>query len=92
VPTHPGLVASDLDVDITREKKQTNTLRASTADEGIRVIPPPLLSLEQAIEFISFISDDELLEVTSKHLCVRKKVRRGRTCARRFLGRREDAQ
>jgi GTP-binding protein len=61
---------NDLDVNITREKKQTN-MRASTADEAIRLIPPRLLSLEQAIEFIN---DDELVEVTPKHVRVRKKV------------------
>jgi GTP-binding protein len=61
---------NDLDVNITREKKQTN-MRASTADEAIRLIPPRQLSLEQAIEFIN---DDELVEVTPKHLRVRKKT------------------
>jgi GTP-binding protein len=61
---------NDLDVNITREKKQTN-MRASTADEGIRLIPPQKLSLELAIEFIN---DDELVEVTPKSLRVRKKV------------------
>jgi GTP-binding protein len=61
---------SDMDVNITREKKQTN-MRASSADEAIRLIPPRRLSLEQAIEFIN---DDELVEVTPKHLRVRKRV------------------
>jgi GTP-binding protein len=61
---------SDMDVNITREKKQTN-MRASTADEALRLIPPRLLSLEQAIEFIN---DDELVEVTPKYLRLRKKV------------------
>jgi GTP-binding protein len=61
---------NDLDVNITREKKQTN-MRASTADEGIRLIPPRQLSLEQAIEFIN---DDELVEVTPNHLRLRKRV------------------
>jgi GTP-binding protein len=61
---------NDLDVNITREKKQTN-MRASTADESIRLIPPRRLSLEQAIEFIN---DDELVEVTPKHLRLRKKI------------------
>ncbi len=60
----------DLDVNITREKKQTN-MRASSADEAIRLIPPRLLSLEQAIEFIN---DDELVEVTPRRLRVRKRV------------------
>ena len=62
--------ANDLDVNITREKKQTN-MRASTADETIRLIPPRRLSLEQAVEFIN---DDELVEVTPKSLRLRKKV------------------
>jgi GTP-binding protein len=62
--------ASDMDVNITREKKQTN-MRASSADEGIRLIPPRQLSLEQAIEFINA---DELVEVTPTHLRVRKRV------------------
>jgi GTP-binding protein len=61
---------NDLDVNITREKKQTN-MRASTADEGLRLIPPRRLSLEQAIEFIN---DDELVEVTPNFLRIRKKV------------------
>jgi GTP-binding protein len=61
---------SDMDVNITREKKQTN-MRASTADEAIRLIPPRQLSLETAIEFIN---DDELVEVTPKSLRVRKKI------------------
>jgi GTP-binding protein len=61
---------NDLDVNITREKKQTN-MRASTAEEGIRLIPPRQLSLEQAIEFIN---DDELVEITPQHLRLRKRV------------------
>jgi GTP-binding protein len=61
---------NDLDVNITREKKQTN-MRASSADEAIRLIPPRLLNLEQAVEFIN---DDELVEVTPKALRVRKRI------------------
>ena len=61
---------SDMDVNITREKKQTN-MRASSADEAIRLIPPRKLSLEQAVEFIN---DDELVEVTPTDLRVRKRV------------------
>ncbi|HWB16762.1 MAG TPA: translational GTPase TypA [Vicinamibacterales bacterium] len=61
---------SDMDVNITKEKKQTN-MRASTADEAIRLIPPRQMNLEQAIEFIN---DDELVEVTPKFLRLRKKV------------------
>jgi GTP-binding protein len=61
---------NDLDVNITKEKKQTN-MRASTADEAIRIVPPRLMGLEQAIEFIN---DDELVEITPKHIRLRKKV------------------
>jgi GTP-binding protein len=61
---------NDLDVNVTKEKKQTN-MRASTADEAIRLIPPRKLSLEQAIEFIN---DDELVEVTPKSIRLRKKI------------------
>ena len=61
---------NDLDVNITKEKKQTN-MRASSADEAIRLIPPRKMGLEQAIEFIN---DDELVEVTPKNLRLRKRV------------------
>ncbi len=46
-------------------------MRASTADEAIRIVPPRKLSLEQAIEFIN---DDELVEVTPKSIRLRKRV------------------
>ena len=62
--------ANDLDVNVTKEKKQTN-MRASTADEAIRLVPPRVLGLEQAIEFIN---DDELVEVTPKSIRVRKRI------------------
>src|SRR5437899_1584942 len=61
---------TDLDVNVVREKKLTN-MRASTADEAIRLIPFKQLNLEQAIEFIA---DDEFVEVTPKSLRLRKKV------------------
>ncbi|MCX6551052.1 MAG: translational GTPase TypA [Acidobacteria bacterium] len=60
----------DLDVNVTKEKKQTN-MRASTADEAIRLIPPRVLGLEQAIEFIN---DDELVEITPKSIRLRKRI------------------
>jgi len=60
----------DLDVNVVREKKLTN-MRASTADEAIRLVPYKALNLEQAIEFIA---DDEFVEVTPKTLRLRKKV------------------
>ena len=61
---------NDLDVNVVREKKLTN-MRASTADEAIRLVPFKNLNLEQAIEFIA---DDELVEVTPKSLRLRKKI------------------
>jgi len=61
---------NDLDVNITKEKKQTN-MRASSADEAIRIVPPRIMGLEQAIEFIN---DDELVEITPKNIRLRKKV------------------
>jgi len=61
---------ADLDVNVVREKKLTN-MRASTADEAIRLVPYRNLNLEQAIEFIA---DDEFVEVTPKSLRLRKKV------------------
>ena len=75
-PVYEGMIigenarASDMDVNVTKEKKQTN-MRASTADEAIRLVPPRLLSLEQAIEFIN---DDELVEVTPKSIRLRKRI------------------
>jgi len=61
---------NDLDVNCVREKKLTN-MRASTADEAIRLVPFRTLNLEQAIEFIA---EDELVEVTPKLLRLRKKT------------------
>jgi len=61
---------TDLDVNAVREKKLTN-MRASTADEAIRLVPFRQLNLEQAIEFIA---DDEFIEITPKSLRLRKKV------------------
>jgi GTP-binding protein len=75
-PVYEGMIvgenarANDLDVNVTKEKKQTN-MRASTADEAIRLIPPRLLGLEQAIEFIN---DDEFVEVTPTTIRLRKRI------------------
>lgn len=60
----------DMEVNVTKEKKQTN-MRSSSADEAIRLIPHRQLSLEQAIEFIA---DDEYVEITPKTIRLRKKV------------------
>jgi GTP-binding protein len=64
---------NDMDVNVTKEKKQTN-MRASTADEAIRLVPPRRLGLEQAIEFIN---DDELVEVTPSSIRLRKRILAG---------------
>jgi GTP-binding protein len=62
--------AADLDVNIVKEKKLTN-MRASTADEAIRLVSPRILNLEQAIEFVR---EDEFVEVTPQSIRLRKKV------------------
>ncbi|MBV6433448.1 MAG: GTP-binding protein TypA/BipA [Bryobacteraceae bacterium] len=61
---------NDLDVNIVKEKKLTN-MRSSTADEAIRLVPPRLLNLEQALEFIR---EDEFVEVTPGSIRLRKKI------------------
>ncbi|MFZ0464421.1 MAG: translational GTPase TypA [Candidatus Acidiferrales bacterium] len=61
---------ADMDVNVTKEKKQTN-MRASTADEAIRLVPHRVLTLEMAIEFIA---DDEFVEITPQSIRLRKKV------------------
>ncbi len=61
---------NDLDVNVVREKKLTN-MRASSADDAIRLVPYKAMNLEQTIEFIA---DDELVEVTPKSLRLRKKI------------------
>jgi GTP-binding protein len=62
--------ADDMDVNPTKEKKQTN-IRQSTAEELVRLIPPRALSLEQALEFIR---EDECVEVTPNHVRLRKVI------------------
>jgi GTP-binding protein len=60
----------DMIVNPTKEKKKTN-IRAAGADEGIRLTPPIILNLEQALEFID---DDELVEITPQSIRLRKKL------------------
>jgi GTP-binding protein len=60
----------DIDVNIVKEKKLTN-MRASTSDDAIRLVPPRLLSLDQAIEFIR---NDEFVEATPQSIRLRKRV------------------
>ncbi len=60
----------DIEVNVCKTKHLTNT-RSSGADEALKLVPPKILSLEQAMEFID---TDELLEVTPKSLRIRKKI------------------
>ena len=75
-PVYEGMIVgensreNDLDVNVIKEKKLTN-VRASGTDEALRLVPPRLLSLEQALEFIK---EDELVEVTPQSIRLRKRV------------------
>ena len=60
----------DIELNVCKKKQLTNT-RSSSADEALRLTPPKILSLEQALDFID---TDELLEVTPEHLRIRKKI------------------
>ncbi len=60
----------DIELNVCKKKQLTNT-RSSSADEALRLVPPKILSLEQALEFID---TDELLEVTPQNLRIRKKI------------------
>ncbi len=62
--------AEDIELNVCKKKQLTNT-RSSSADEALRLVPPKVLSLEQALEFID---TDELLEVTPDNLRIRKKI------------------
>jgi GTP-binding protein len=73
-PVYEGMIvgensrAEDMDVNIAREKKQTN-VRAAGSDDTVKLVPPRVLSLEHALEFIAA---DEAVEVTPHHLRLRK--------------------
>lgn len=60
----------DIELNVCKKKQLTNT-RSSSADEALRLTPPKILSLEQALDFID---TDELLEVTPENLRIRKKI------------------
>ena len=62
--------AEDIELNVCKTKHLTNT-RSSSADEALRLTPPKILSLEQALDFID---TDELLEVTPESLRIRKKI------------------
>jgi GTP-binding protein len=75
-PVYEGMVvgmnakAGDIVVNVCK-KKQMSNMRSSSSDEALRLVTPIILSLEQALEFLS---DDELLEVTPKSMRIRKKI------------------
>lgn len=62
--------AEDIEINVCKKKHLTNT-RSSSADEALTLVPPRILSLEQAIDFIDV---DELLEVTPENLRIRKRI------------------
>ncbi len=76
VPVYEGMVVGespkqgDIVVNVCKRKHMTNT-RASGSDDALRLIPPKVMSLEEALEFVN---EDELVEVTPKSLRIRKKI------------------
>ena len=60
----------DIEINVCKKKHLTNT-RSSSADEALTLVPPKILSLEQALDFIE---TDELLEVTPESLRIRKRI------------------
>jgi GTP-binding protein len=78
---------ADIDANVTKEKKQTN-MRASTADEAIRLIPHRVVTIETAIEFIA---EDEYVEITPLSIRLRKKILDPKRRPRRWQHAREDS-
>ena len=76
VPVYEGMVVGlharddDLVVNVCKEKKQTN-VRSSTSDIAVKLTPPMLMSLEEALDFIA---EDEVVEVTPKNMRLRKRI------------------
>ncbi|MBS7175600.1 MAG: translational GTPase TypA, partial [Clostridiales bacterium] len=76
VPVYEGMIvgqspkAEDLVVNVCKKKQLTN-MRASGSDDALRLVPPKIMSLEQALEFIA---DDELVEVTPENIRLRKAI------------------
>lgn len=62
--------AEDIELNVCKTKHLTNT-RSSSADDALKLVPPKVLSLEEALDFID---TDELLEITPKNLRIRKKI------------------
>ena len=76
VPVYAGQVigenARELDMDVNPcKKKHVTNMRSSSSDEAVRLTPPRILSLEQALEWIN---DDELVEVTPENIRIRKTI------------------
>jgi GTP-binding protein len=75
-PVYEGMVVGrnpkndDIVVNVCKKKHVTN-MRASGADDSLRLVPPVQMSLEQ---FLEFVSDDELIEITPKNIRLRKRV------------------
>ncbi len=75
-PVYEGMIIgenskeNDIDVNVTKEKKLTN-IRASGSDDALLLIPPRMMNLDNALEFIK---EDELVEVTPNSIRLRKKV------------------
>ncbi len=76
VPVYRGMIVGsspkglDIDVNVCRKKQQTN-VRASGSDEALRLSPPNIMSLEEALEFIG---EDELIEITPSNFRMRKRI------------------
>lgn len=76
VPVYTGMIVGenpkglDIDVNVCRKKQQSN-VRSSGADDSLRLSPPDIMSLEEALEFIE---DDELIEITPENFRIRKKI------------------
>lgn len=75
-PVYEGMVVGmspkgiEIEVSVTKKKKQSN-VRASGSDEALKLSPPRIMSLENALEFIE---DDELIEITPHNMRIRKKI------------------
>lgn len=75
-PVYEGMIVGespkvgDIAVNVCK-KKQLTAIRSTGADEALRLVPPKIMSLEEAIEFIA---DDELMEVTPRSLRLRKRI------------------
>lgn len=76
VPVYTGMIVGenpkglDIDVNVCRKKQQSN-VRSSGADDSLRLSPPNIMSLEEALEFIE---SDELIEITPESFRIRKKI------------------